>query len=337
MTTASTPPQHVRFETTDYDRATEFLTKIYGTTIRVTGRRVGYAFRFTQMTTPTFSIGTGAQTDTLSLDVAPPASLYLFRPKGTVADYRSTQTEDRIGPGELYIASAGRNGTPYVIEWTGGAVEAAALPFPLLDKVAAIDEDVPVRFTDLRPHSREAARHLAATVDHLTDALRERPEVMAQPLVASASGQMLCASVLAAFPNTAILEPTIEDRHDSHPRTPAQGDRVHRGQRARGDHGGRHRGGGQRHGPCPATRVSPSSRHHAHGVRTSRPAAAGPPGPTGHRPDDQGDGHRGRRPLGLLPPGTVRQVLPRGLRLLAVPDTAPRRAMTSLEQAPVRL
>ncbi|MDQ3786658.1 MAG: helix-turn-helix transcriptional regulator [Actinomycetota bacterium] len=85
--------------------------------------------------------------------------------------------------------------------------------------MAAIDEGVPVRFTDLRPHSREAARHLAATVDHLTDALRERPELMCQPLVASASGQMLCASVLATFPNTAVLEPTIEDRHDSHPRT----------------------------------------------------------------------------------------------------------------------
>jgi transcriptional regulator GlxA family with amidase domain len=42
---------------------------------------------------------------------------------------------------------------------------------------------------------------------------------MGEPLVASTSSQLLCAAVLAAFPNTALSEPTIEDRRDSHPRT----------------------------------------------------------------------------------------------------------------------
>ncbi len=220
MTTASAPLQHVRFETTDYDRAAEYLTEVYGTTIRMTGRRAGYAFRFTQLTTPTFSIGTAGQTDDLSLNVVdPPASLYLLRPRGTVVDYRSTQTERRIGPGELHIASTGQDGVPYRVAWTNGVIEATALPFPLLDEVAAIDEDEPVRFTDLRPHSRQAADHLAATVDYLVEALRERPEVMAEPLVAGASGRLLCTAVLATFPNTATLDPTIEDRHDAHPRT----------------------------------------------------------------------------------------------------------------------
>ncbi|GAB1511449.1 helix-turn-helix domain-containing protein [Actinophytocola sp. KF-1] len=220
MTTSSAPPQHVRFQTTDYDHAGEYLTQLYGTTMRMTGRRVGYAFRFTQLTTSTFSVGMAAQTDDLEINVVePPTSLYLLRPRGMVVDYRSAQHEHRIGPGELYIASTGQDGMPYRVRWTDGVIEATALPFPLLDRVAAIDEDVPVRFTDLRPHSRQAAGHLAATVDHLVDALRERPEVMAEPLVASTSGEMLCAAVLATFPNTAVLEPTIEDRHDSHPRT----------------------------------------------------------------------------------------------------------------------
>ena len=220
MTTSSAPPQHVRFETTDYDRAAEYLSNVYGTTMRMTGRRVGYAFRFTQMNTPTFSVGRAGQTDDMAINVVdPPSSLYLLRPRGTVVDYRSEQTEHRIGPGELYIASTGRHGVPYRVRWTDGVIEATALPFPLLDEVASIDEDVPVRFTDLRPHSEQAARHLAATVDHVVEALRERPEVMAEPLVASTSGQLLCAAVLTTFPNTALLDPTIEDRHDSHPRT----------------------------------------------------------------------------------------------------------------------
>ncbi|MFI7677389.1 helix-turn-helix transcriptional regulator [Actinophytocola sp. NPDC049390] len=218
-TSSSAPPRHVRFETTDYDRAAEFLTEVYGTTMRMTGRRVGYAFRFTQMTTSAFSVGTAGQTDDMSIDIVePPASLYLLRPRGTVVDYRSAQADHRIGPAELYIASTGQDGSPYRVRWTNGVIEATALPFPLLDQVAAVDGE-PVRFTDLRPHDEQAARHLAATTDHLIEALRRYPEVMAQPLVASTSGQMLCAAVLTAFPNTALREPTIEDRHDSHPRT----------------------------------------------------------------------------------------------------------------------
>jgi transcriptional regulator GlxA family with amidase domain len=79
--------------------------------------------------------------------------------------------------------------------------------------------DEPVRFTDLRPHGRAAARHLGATIDYFSDALRDRPEIMAEPLTASTSGQLLCAVALSTFPNTALFDPTIEDRHDAHPRT----------------------------------------------------------------------------------------------------------------------
>ena len=221
MTTSATTTQSVRFETTDYDRAGEYLTTVYGTTIRMTGRRVGYSFVFTQLVTPTFSVGTAGLTDDLSFDVVdPPASLYVLRPRGAVVEYRSPETDQRIGPSELFIASAGAEGSPYHVQWTNGAIEATALPFPLLNRVAGVQEgEQPVRFTDLSPHSAVAARHLATTIDHLVEGMRDRPEVMATPLVASTSGQLLCAAVLNTYPNTVLLDPTIEDRHDSHPRT----------------------------------------------------------------------------------------------------------------------
>lgn len=221
MTTSSTPTQSVRFETTDYERAGDYLTGVYGMTIRMTGRRVGYSFVFTQLVTPTFSVGTAGQTDDMSLDVVdPPASLYVLRPRGTVIEYQSPETDQRIGPSELFIASEGADGSPYRVRWKNGAIEATALPFPLLNRVAGVQEgEPPVRFTDLRPQSRVATRQLAATIDHVVEGMRDRPEVMATPLVASMSGQLLCAAVLTAFPNTVLLDPTIEDRHDSHPRT----------------------------------------------------------------------------------------------------------------------
>jgi transcriptional regulator GlxA family with amidase domain len=108
------------------------------------------------------------------------------------------------------------------VRWTDGLVETTDLPFPLLAQVAATSDtagEAPLRFTDLRPHSRDAARQLAATIDYLAETLRDRPATIAEPLVAGTSARMLCAAVLAAFPNTALSEPTIEDRHDAHPRT----------------------------------------------------------------------------------------------------------------------
>ncbi|MFC4857583.1 AraC family transcriptional regulator [Actinophytocola glycyrrhizae] len=217
-----TSPQRVLFQTTDYDRAGEYLTSAYGTNMRMTGRKVGYSFRFTQLTTATFSVGTAAQTDQMAITVERPASLFVVRPRGTTMDYRAPGIEHQVASGELIIGSTSAQGTPYRVCWLDGVIEATALPFDLVGRVAATERaapDEPVRFTDVRPHNRSALRHLCATIDYFTDALRDRPAAMAEPLVASTAGQQLCAAVLATFPNTALLEPTIEDRHDSHPRT----------------------------------------------------------------------------------------------------------------------
>jgi AraC-like DNA-binding protein len=218
----TTSPQRVSFQTTDYDRAGEYLTRVYGTNMHMTGRRVGYSFRFTQMTAAAFSVGTATQTDEMVITVERPASLFVVRPRGTTMEYRSQDSRHQVGPGELLTGSTNEEGAPYRVRWEDGAIEATALSFDLLRQVAATEDtarDTPVRLLDQRPYSRPAARHLAATIDYLSDTLRDRPEIMAEPLVASASGQQLCAAILAAFPNTAVLEPTIEDRHDAHPRT----------------------------------------------------------------------------------------------------------------------
>jgi AraC-like DNA-binding protein len=217
----TTSPHRVSFQTTDYDRAGEYLTRVYGSNMYMSGRRVGYSFRFTQLTTAVFSISTGAQTDEMAIAVESPVSLFIARPRGTTMEHWSQGIEQHVGPGELFIASS-EDCAPYRVRWVDGIIEATALPFDLLRHVAAAGgsaDDTPIRFADRHPFNREAARHLAATIDFLADALRDRPETMAEPLVASTSGQQLCAAVLAAFPTNAEFEPTIEDRHDSHPRT----------------------------------------------------------------------------------------------------------------------
>jgi AraC-like DNA-binding protein len=222
MTDSSTSPRSVLFQTTDYDVAGDYLTGVYGTTMRMTGRRVGYSFRFTQIATPKFSIGTAAQTGDLEVAVEPPASLFVLRPRGTRLDYWSQSVRHEVGTDEFLIASTSAEGAPYRVRWVSGVIEATALPFTGLADVATTKEtirDVPIRFADLRPRCPAAASHLAKTIDYLSTALRERPETMSEPLVVSTSSQLLSATVLATFPNTALFEPTIEDRRDSHPRT----------------------------------------------------------------------------------------------------------------------
>lgn len=88
----------------------------------------------------------------------------------------------------------------------------------LLDRVAAVGpghRPQPVRLTGTQPTSPAAGRFIVGVVDYLRDILLAQPAP--SPLVAATAGQYLAASVLNAFPNSALIDPTIEDRHDSTP------------------------------------------------------------------------------------------------------------------------
>lgn len=90
----------------------------------------------------------------------------------------------------------------------------------LLTQVAATApgrRSEPVRLTGHRPVSAAAGRHLQRTLAYLSDTTRVDPSLSQQPLVVSTTCQLLAASVLAAFPNTALTEPTTTDRRDAHP------------------------------------------------------------------------------------------------------------------------
>lgn len=92
----------------------------------------------------------------------------------------------------------------------------------LLGQIAATDGDPllePVRLTGHRPHSPAAADHLKNTIAYLRDHVLADPDIAAQPLIAATASQLLAASVLAAFPNTARVDPTAQDRTDAHSAT----------------------------------------------------------------------------------------------------------------------
>ncbi len=72
-----------------------------------------------------------------------------------------------------------------------------------------------VRLTGHRPVSAAAARQLCATVDYFRDMASAHPRP--SELLAGAAAAHLAATVLCAFPNTALTEPTAADRNDATP------------------------------------------------------------------------------------------------------------------------
>ncbi|MFI7121304.1 helix-turn-helix transcriptional regulator [Amycolatopsis sp. NPDC049868] len=209
------------FETRDYDRWGEYIRGAYGDSIRLGGRTDGRLLRHTRLAAATFAIDTVHTVD-MTYTVEHMPTLLLGRVRTATFDYRSVGAEHRFGPGEVFLAARAEDSTAYRARTSSGGIQVVTVPFPILGQVAATADTrhpAPLRFTDLRPGTRVAARQLAATIDYLETGLRDRPHVMAEPLVAGAAGRMLAAMVLTTFPSTALVEPTIEDRHDSHPAT----------------------------------------------------------------------------------------------------------------------
>lgn len=67
--------------------------------------------------------------------------------------------------------------------------------------------------------SRDAAQRWRDTFAYVHDVVLGDPETAGHPLLTSTAADLLVASVLATFPNNALTDPTVEDRHDAHPDT----------------------------------------------------------------------------------------------------------------------
>ena len=136
--------------------------------------------------------------------------------EGTIQDHVYQGVEDSFGPGD--VVSFAPPELPYAGRICSARYNITMLDPELLTQVAADAADGrPVRLTGHRPHSPEAAEQLRSAIGYLRDHVLAVPAVADQPLVASTAAQHLAASVLAAFPNTALTEPTGADRQDAHP------------------------------------------------------------------------------------------------------------------------
>ncbi|MER6347352.1 helix-turn-helix transcriptional regulator [Streptomyces sp. NPDC001595] len=140
--------------------------------------------------------------------------------EGTIQDHGYQGVRDDFGPGDMVLFAPPE--LPYSGRICTARYNITMLDPALLDQVAATGPEQrskPVRFTGHRPVSAAAERHLKDTIVYLRDHVLADPAIADEPLVASTSSQLLAASVLAAYPNTARAETTGQDRTDAHSAT----------------------------------------------------------------------------------------------------------------------
>jgi len=123
-------------------------------------------------------------------------------------------------PGMAAVVAACQ-GVPFSGEVHTGNLVAVLLDGSLLNAVAASASrrgaEEAVKLTAGMPMSSTVNDHMVKTIDHVMRDVATNPAAAQSPLVAGSVAQYLAASMLGCFPNTALLEPTIEDRHDSTP------------------------------------------------------------------------------------------------------------------------
>ncbi|AHH98092.1 hypothetical protein GCM10010174_79280 [Kutzneria viridogrisea] len=153
--------------------------------------------------------------------VNPPSYLGLVGAKsGTVSRGEVKGVLDRYGPGEVFLVA--QPDRPYVVRVCHARYSFTMLEPALLSQVAGTAPghiEAPVRLTSYRPISPAAGQQLLRTITFLRNHVATAPALRGAPLIASTATQLLAAMVLATFPHTALLDPTIEDRHDAHSAT----------------------------------------------------------------------------------------------------------------------
>jgi AraC-like DNA-binding protein len=217
MTTPSpTPPERLEFVASDPSEAREFLDQTYGW--RITGQRpdpAGGALVVSMVDACVVSSAYASAPGELSYEVQGGDYVVIDTLFDGTFEFELGETVNRYGPGDLYIAN---HPTAEFSSHTHDIrVLTTILPCALLSEVAGADpgrDFPPVEFLSYTPIPGRGQRWRAAS--RFIDGLLNDPDAGSGRLVVGPAARMVAATALATFPNTAITEPTTQDRHDAH-------------------------------------------------------------------------------------------------------------------------
>ncbi|QFZ20025.1 AraC family transcriptional regulator [Saccharothrix syringae] len=206
-------------ELTDVDAVEEFLTTAYGTGMRIRGTEDSSLLRYRDTRAGSVTLNTIEQSADLDFRVEPLNKLVVARMSTARVERTCRGAEQRYEVGQVFLGAYPDQ--PYTARLLPGRFTNCILDLDSLARVAATAptrRPGPIRFTSLDARSPAAAAHWWATRSYVAALLGDE-EMAASPLVVASATRLLAAVTLATFPNTALTDPTIEDRHDASPRT----------------------------------------------------------------------------------------------------------------------
>jgi AraC-like DNA-binding protein len=205
----------IEFSTTDPDRTIDYLSSTYRTDLRVTRAGRGYPFRHTRADGGSFAMDEVRLPLHLDLRQEPLGALVVVRIDSGKMERDCGGVSERFLTGDVFVDAEPT--LPATLRLLGVETQTTVLDLAVLAQVAAASPARaagPIRLTSFQPRSALAALQWQRTVTFLRDAL-ENSEASAQPLIRGSAARMLAATVLTTFPNTAIIDPTAQDRRDA--------------------------------------------------------------------------------------------------------------------------
>jgi len=209
-------PGRVEFSTSDPEHAIDYLSHAYRTNLLITGARGAHLYRHSRADGGSFVL------DNLRLPLhmdlvrsEPQDSLVVVRIDTGKMEYERGDINERFLTGDVYVDAEPT--LPAILRVLGFEAQITVLDMAALAQVAATSPTRaagPIRLTSFRAMSAVAALRWQRTVTFLRDVL-ENTEASAQPLIRGSAARMLAATVLTTFPNTAIIDPTAQDRRDA--------------------------------------------------------------------------------------------------------------------------
>ncbi|MCO1596944.1 helix-turn-helix transcriptional regulator [Micromonospora sp. RHAY321] len=212
----TSPVQTRGFESRDPAAIHHFLARTYETDVRIRGGDGGYRLAHQRVDAGSFAIAAIGQTGHLDVGVGGIDALVICRNRTAQLERAADGSVHRFGPGDVFLTT--RPNRPFEVSWQPGGVELCVLDLAVLAQVAtAAPARRPgqIRFTDLGPATAALARQWRNTTRYVSDVVLTNPISSAQPLVIGNAARMLAAAALTVFPNTAVTEPTVQDRRDA--------------------------------------------------------------------------------------------------------------------------
>lgn len=208
-------PFHDQFSTSDPDHAAELVRDSYQVQYRLvmSGDPDGFVFSHEMVGAGAFTVNRMRHTMGIGADTQPLDDLLVVNDvrAGRLSFDTTSYGDDRFTAGELaltppdggtfWAATDGIDERPVTLTRSSVAAYAAA--------TCGIDPHA-LRFTGLRPISRELARHWRTTVDCARDLLAN-PPMAASPIAVEGTFRSLAAVLLSTFPNTALAMATDPD------------------------------------------------------------------------------------------------------------------------------